>query len=373
MYCMTKDIKSLKVAIVSDHIFSKGGAISVTKEIGSMFKRPDYFFLFGDRKLAEEILNTKEIYFSRLNRFPFLRKVYRYTYFLWPIFIESFNLKDYDLVISSSFSVAHGVITSEKAKHISYIHTPMRYAWDLKDVYFSSKRFGLLKRIPINILLTFLRMWDVYASSRSDILIANSNFVAKRIYRYWNRESSVIYPPVELFKGDIVKKKSDYFVTGAPFEANKNGEFLLDMVVKNELKIKVIGRGKDIKKFKRRYSKYPNIEFLGYVTDKEKFNIFSKAKGYIACGVEDFGLFPVECISTGTPVLALKAGGYLDFVKENINGVFFDELNSASFERGLKSFNSKQWNYEVVSQSVKDFNKERFIREFKCIVLKNIE
>jgi glycosyltransferase involved in cell wall biosynthesis len=370
---MNKDIKSLKVAIITDHIFTKGGAISVTKEIGTIFNNPHYYFLFGDRSLASEYLGSENIFFTGLNKKPFLRKLYKYTYFLWPLFIESLDLSSYDLVISSSFSVAHGAITSQKSKHISYIHTPMRYAWDLREMYFNRKSFGFLRMIPISILTSYLRMWDVYASSRSDLLIANSKFVSKRISKYWDRKSVVIYPPVELYGGLVVSAKDDYFVTGAPFEVNKNGEFIMDMVIKNNLKLKVIGSSKDIKRWKRKYRKYPNIEFLGYVSNKEKFKIFSNAKGYLACGIEDFGIFPVECISCGTPVLAYKAGGYMDYIKENVNGIFFSNLSSESFKKGLDLFLKKDWNYLSVNKSVKGLNKERFINEIKAIVLKNIQ
>lgn len=366
-----KEIRNLKVAIITDHIQNSGGAIRVTKEIGKMFNSPDYYFLFGDKRKASEILDSDNIYFSKLQKFPFLKKLYKYTYFLWPLYIESLNLKDYDLVISSSFSVAHGVITSEKTTHISYIHSPMRYAWDMKDRYFNKKRMGI-KMLPISILTNYLRLWDTFSSSRSDILLSNSSFVSKRVNKYWKRDSEILHPPVDLYDGDIKKSREDYFVTGAPFEINKNGEVLINHCIANNIDLKIVGTHHCLKRWKRRYKRYSNIEFLGYLSDYEKFNVLSDARGYVSLGVEDFGIFPVESISCGTPVVVLNRGGYRDYVQEGINGVYVENLSLDSFRDSLERFESIVWDYDVVSNSVRDFSTERFIKKLKSIILKNI-
>lgn len=371
---MNRSLDSLKVAIVSDHCFSFAGASSVTKSLGSIFNNPDYYFLMGNYKEAQRYFKTKNIYFSFLNRIPFLKSIYRYTYFLWPMGIESFDFSKYDLVISSSFSVSHGVITGVETLHISYIHTPMRYAWDLKDVYVNSKNTFFLKRWIVKIFLNSLRIWDVSASNRSDVLIANSNFVKDRIFKYWRRKvDEVVFPPVKLFKGVLPLNIENYYVTGAPLEPNKGGEFLFDCAKEIGFTLKVIGQGGDLKRMKRKYAKYPNIVFLGRISENEKIEYFSNCKGFLCAGIEDFGIFPVEAMSFGKPVLAYGYGGYKDSVKENINGMFFKERTLEEFKKCFNIFNSKNWDSKKISNSVKDFSEDVFKERIRAIILKNIE
>lgn len=368
---MSRGIENIKVAIVSDHTFTFAGASCVTKTLGSMFKNPDYYFLMGDRKESEEYFNTKRVYFSFLNRFPFLRSYYRYTYFLWPVAGEGFDFSKYDLVISSSFSVSHGVIAGLNTKHIAYIHTPMRYAWDLTKEYFGKSFF--LKRWIISFFLNFLRMWDVSASSRADVVICNSNFVKDRIWKYWRRKVDyVVYPPVKLYEGKIYEKREEYFVAGAPFEVNKGGEFLLGCAKEIGFDLKIIGVGDDFKKFRNRYSKFKNISFLGRVSQREKYNILAHAKGFLCAGVEDFGIFPVEAMSCGTPVIAYKGGGYLDSVKEGVNGMFFKEHTAEEFKKVHEKFLLSKWNTKSIRDSVQGFSEDRFRSSIQQIILKNV-
>ncbi|MFA5623050.1 MAG: glycosyltransferase [Candidatus Dojkabacteria bacterium] len=370
---MSKQLKDLKVAILSDHCFSFGGAARTTKSIGGLFTNVEYFFLMGNRKSAKEYFNTEKIYFSSLNRLPFLKRYYRYTYFLWPVYIESFDFSKYDLVISSSFSVAHGAITGLNTVHISYIHTPMRYAWDLTHEYFPKRGF-FLRRWIVAFFLNQLRVWDVNSSSRADILIANSNFVKKRIFKYWREQvNSVLYPPVKLFTGNVDVKREDYFVAGAPFEKNKGGEFLLECAKQLGFNLKIIGVGGEYKRLKRKYSKYKNILFLGRISEQEKEEVLLHAIGFIATGVEDFGIFPLEAISCGTPVIAYYKGGYKESIKEGINGVFFKEQTISSFSNAYERFLKKEWDRKSLQKSVQSYSEEIFKKEFIKIVLKNIK
>jgi len=362
-----KSKKDIRVAIVGEGFFFYEGTNRVNKALCEIFPNADIHGLFGKKEFMEEYFRGHSYKFSFLQKYPFISKIYKYTYFLWPLAIESFNLSNYDLVISSSYSCALGCIIPLPTKHISYIHTPMRYAWDLKDMYFNKRNFSLWKRLVIPIFLNYLRTWDVCAAQRSDLLISNSKFVSKRMKKYWGRGADqVIYPSVELYEGKIQEKRKGYFVTGAHLEPNKNGDILLSFVKELNVPLKIIGRCP--KKVVRKYKKNLNIEFLGRISDEEKYEVLSKAKGYITLGIEDFGTFPVEAMSCGTPVLFYKKGGVCESVVERRTGMGIGELNIKSFEEGFKKMEKMKWNYKYIARHSKRFRKERYKREVKRVI-----
>lgn len=362
-----KNKKDIKVAIVGEGFYFFEGTNRVNKILCEIFPNADIYGFFGSRKLMEEHFKGHRYEFSFLKRYPFLKKYYQYTYFLWPLAVESFNLSGYDLVISSSYSCALGCIAPYPVKHISYIHTPMRYAWDLKDIYFNKKNFSLWKRLVIPFFLNYLRNWDVCAAQRPDVLISNSKFVSSRMKKYWKREADfVIYPPVELYKGKINEKRSKYFVAGTSLEPNKNGDILFKYTRDLNIPLKVIGRYS--RKMKKKYGKYENIEFLGRISDKEKYKVLSKAKGYITLGIEDFGIFPVEAMSCGTPVLFYKYGGVCESVIDGKTGIGIDKLDIKEFKKGLDMFENMKWNYKGIAKYSKRFGKERFKKNIKGVV-----
>jgi glycosyltransferase involved in cell wall biosynthesis len=238
----------------------------------------------------------------------------------------------------------------------------MRYLWDLKDV--GLKDFGFLKRALTNFLLVFIRLWEASASSRPDVLIVNSQFVSKRIQKYWGRKpDGVLTPPIHFFEGTIKEKNErkgengeKYIVAGAPFEFNKKGEFLLECMKDSDVVLKLIGSGSKEPRLRRKYSKYKYIQFLGKISDDEKWEVFSKASAFVMPGIEDYGIFPVEAMSSGTPVLAYKAGGILENLVEGVNGYFFTECNMDNFNIGLKRVLNEKWDYRKIAESVRKNN-----------------
>lgn len=367
---------NLKVAIVTDSLLKMAGGSKVLECFAQMFPDAHIYTLFApperkrERLLSKSIL-SHSIYTSRLNSIPFIHKanLYRFTLHKWPTHIERFNLSNYDLVISSSWAVSHGVITSLDTKHFAYIHTPMRYVWDMYNTYFEKKFPQFVYRIASN----FLRIWDVVASRRPEINISNSKFVSNRMKKYWKREAEyVVHPPVQKYRGKILNSREEYFVSGAPFEPNKGGEFLLECAKELGFELMIIGSGGNEKRLKRKYRRCQNIHFLGWVSEEEKWKIFSKAKGYIIPGVEEFGIFPVEAMSCGTPVLAYKMGGVLETVKDGKGGMFFVRQDIDTFKDAFESFVSKKWEYSNVAKSVDDINdSERFKEEIKKIFVDN--
>jgi glycosyltransferase involved in cell wall biosynthesis len=360
--------KDLKTALIFENLFSWGGACVVNKSLMEMLPNADIYALFGSQQFVNEKLMERKVKFSFLNKFPFIKKFYTHYLPFWPVAIESFDLSEYDLVISSSHWVAKGCISSQNALHISYVHTPMRFLWDLRHEY---SKYSLLK----SPLLNYLRMWDVSSSNRADRLIVVSDFVSDRCQRYWGREPDrVIHPPVQLYDGDLVSysKRDNYFVSGAPFAENKGGEFLIECARELGFELKIIGKSRGYKKLKRLAKNARNIEFLGRVSDRKKWQVMKGSKGFLATGIEDFGIFPVEAISCGTPVLALKRGGYLDTVTESVNGVFYSKNKINFFKEGMKNLTKRDWDAKRVRESVQEFNEDRFKREVEEFVRKSI-
>ncbi len=371
-----------KVALVTESLYKMAGAAKVLECFAEIFPQADIFALFstkGDRrgKMLSKTLLSHKIYTSKLNRYPLIEKWYRYTIHKWPNHIEMFNLSEYDLVISSSSSVAHGVLTGIDTKHIAYIHSPMRYIWDMQKSYFGKKNgksnYFFPVRVISSLVSNYLRIWDISASMRADLLIANSKFVNERMKKYWKREANaIIYPPVNKYRGRIEKERENYFVAGAPYEANKGGEFLLETASKIGYPLKIIGCGSLMRKLQKKYSSCKNIEFLGWVDEDKKYKILSKARGYMIVGIEDFGIFPVEAMSCGTPVLAYGVGGALESIKEGVNGMFFYENSIESFEEAYEKFLQKKWDYEEISKSIECMNsKEDFKEKFKKFLVDN--
>ncbi len=364
--------KEIKVALVTDSLFKMAGGARVLEAFAEIFPNSDIYTLFtcSKKRRAEKLsksINTHRIITSKLNSLPFVGKYYRYTLPFWPFEIEKFDFSSYDLVISSSWAVSHGVITPLDTFHLAYIHTPMRYIWDMYELYFKKRFFkGIYSRV-----IHFLRIWDVSASSRPNIVVSNSNFVAKRIFKYWRREvDEVIFPPVNLYEGEIVTDREEYFVSGAPYEPNKGGDFLFECAKWIGFNLKVIGSGGMMKKYKKRYSDCKNISFESWVSEEEKFDLLSHAKGYILMGIEEYGIFPAEALSCGTPVFAFSQGGILDTVKDGENGILLENRTIEEFKNKLDEFSNHVWDYNSISKNLKNINsKEDFKRKIKKLLV----
>ncbi len=366
LYTMRKN-KGLKVAIVHDHFFKWGGAERVVKTILAVYPDADIFTMFGDTKLVQTNLN-KDVKFSFLQKFPFLKSYYRYTYFLWPLAIETLKLDGYDIVISSSSSVAKGVLTSPNTLHISYIHSPMRYAWDMKDIYF--KNIYILKKLIIFPLLNYLRMWDVASSKRIDVLILNSQLTKMRVKKYWGIDSKyILNPPVQVLNLGV-KKVSDskYILAISPFEPNKGGELLIESAIEGGFNLKIIGEGSLKKSLEKKSRGHKNIEFLGSVTEEVKNDLILNAKALIFCGVEDYGIAIAEALLLNTPVVAYNRGGASEIVSSGKTGILFETQSTKNVLEAISKLEGMKY-----VRDIKHINsKEIFKKKFKAIVDSNL-
>jgi glycosyltransferase involved in cell wall biosynthesis len=281
---------------------------------------------------------------------------------------ENFDLSNYDLIISDGTAWAKSVITSSNQLHISYIHTPPRFLYKYSTES-SLRKSSLLK--PIFLYLDFhLRIWDFAASKRPDYLICNSVEVLKRIKKFYKRDATVIYPPVET--SDYISKEFDeYYVISGRLSSYKNFDLVVDLFNNINRKLIVVGTGIEEKRLKKQAKE--NIRFVGKVSNKELHEILSKAKGYIfPVKEEDFGIAPVEALSHGIPVLAHRSGGPLEFIVENKDGLFFDEINLQSISEKFIEFDKKIsegfFNRKEISSRAKRFDQKVFLKEFENFV-----
>lgn len=360
----------MKKALISDWYYVNGGAEKVIHSINSIWDNFDHFALIDflndeDRKF---ILNGKKAKTSFIQKLPTVKKNHRKFLQLFPIAIEQFDLRDYDLIISSSSAVAKGIKTNKNQLHICYCHSPMRYAWDLREQYL--KDAGLnkgLKGLYAKSVLDKIQKWDLSNSDNVDFFIANSKHIAERIKKIYNRESTVIYPPVDVDFFSLEEIKEDYYFTASRLVSYKKTQLIVEAF--NELphlKLIVAGDGPELEKLQKTAKN--NIEFVGYIENKKLKSLMQKAKAFVFAAEEDFGIIPVEAQACGTPVIALAKGGTLETVIENKTGIFFVEQSAEKIKEAVLNFETKNFDPQIIREHAVTFSKQRFEKEIKEFV-----
>jgi len=329
----------MKVALIQEWLTVIGGSEYVFKEIASLFPEADIYTLVAREETIRTLgLEKHKVTTSFIQKLPFAKTRYRNYLPLFPLAIEQFDLSEYDLIISSSHSVAKGVLTHSGQIHVCYCHSPMRYAWDLYHQYL--KESGLttgLKGFFAKLVLHRIRQWDIASTNRVDFFISNSNFIGKRIKKIYNRESVTIYPNVAVENFEVSLEREDFYFTCSRMVPYKK----IDLIVKAfalmpEKKLFVIGDGPDFKKIQKVASS--NITLLGYQPFDVLKHYLSKAKAFVFAAEEDFGMLPVEAQACGTPVIAFKKGGVLETVIENETGVYFNEQTPEAIADAINYF-----------------------------------
>ncbi len=361
-----KQFKKIKVALVHDFLNQWGGAEQVLKELTEIFpEAPIYTLLYEKRNLHGKLAG-KDIRTSFLQKFPlFLRKRARFLLPLLPTAPETFNLRDFDLIISSSGAWSKGIVTRLNSIHIAYIHSPMRFVWDYNEKYLKEEhknRWGFFLR-PI---LSYLRLWDRLAADRPDYLIANSYYTQQRIKKYYRRESQIIYPPViineKINPNSLGKAKysQKYFLIVSRLSAYKNISRVVEAFNKNGLTLIIVGDGKERRKLKAQAKK--NIKFTGWVSEAKLDKLYTQARAFIFPGLDDFGMAPVEALQHGIPVLALAKGGAKEFIEAGKNGEFFQTSTVTAIFEAVEKFRKKEKEYDrkYIKKSGKKFNQTRF-------------
>ena len=376
----------LKVALVHDWFlhYSIGGAEKVTKEIDNIltknYNTPDIFSIvesINDKN--KDFFDGRDINTTFIQNLPFGKKYVQNYLPLIPFAIEQIDLRKYRLIISSSHLASKGVLTSPDQLHISYIHTPMRYAWDQMNIYLERSKiskFGL--RFFVRYLLYKLREWDFVSGGRSDYLIANSTFTARRIKKYWGLSSTVIHPPVEVERFTFNKTREEFYLSVCRLVPNKRIDLLISSFNKLGLQLYIIGQGPELKKLKKEANS--NIKFLGKQPNNVVEDLMSRCRAFIYPGVEDFGITPIEAMASGAPIIAFARGGILDSVncirqcpKNKLpTGLFFHSQTQKSIYETVRWFEDnevwKLFNSQILNAHAKNFSTENFIKKFEAFI-----
>lgn len=355
----------MKVAIVHDWLVVSGGAEKVLQNIIECFPNADLFSLV-DFMEDRACIKGKPVRTSFIQRLPFARKRYRAYLPLMPIAIEQLDLSAYDLVISSSHAVAKGVLTGPNQLHVSYVHSPIRYAWDLQHQYLRESRLTAgVKSAMARVLLHYIRGWDSRSANGVDHLLANSKFIARRIRKAYQRDATVIYPPVDLSHMPIREGKENFYVTASRMVPYKR----IDLIVKAfsqtpERRLVVIGDGPDMKKVKAAAG--DNVTILGHQPFDVLVDHLQRARAFVFAAEEDFGISVVEAQACGTPVVAFGRGGALESVlglpRERPTGVFFHEQTAESLLEAVDRFEkySRLFDARQCRKNAERFSSERF-------------
>ena len=361
-----RGVKDLRVAIVHDWLVG-GGAERVVYELHKMFPEAPIYTSYASPEWQERL--DGKVVTGFLQRWPFskLRKIMILPRIWW---FTHLDLSDYDLVISSSGNgEAFSVRTAPGTTHICYCHSPTHYYWRHYDAYLRQPGFGFLDplaRIALRIFVAPLRRWDRKASKGPDFFIANSSHIQKDIKQYYGRESVVIFPPVDIarFKGKTNKRHG--FVTVGRQVPNKRTDIIVSACTKLDLPLIVVGSGPEHERLKKLAG--PSVAFVPDATDEEVTRYVQNAEAFIFASHDDFGITPIEAMAAGTPVVAFKAGGALDYIEEGKTGLFFSEQTVASLSKTLHEFDAAQFDVAYIREQATAFSPDIFREKLRALI-----
>ena len=360
----------MKIAIVHDWLVTYAGAEKCLEQMLNIFPEADLYalvdFLDEDNR---DFIKHKKVKTSFIQKLPKAKTKYRAYLPLMPLAIEQLDLSKYDLIISSSHCVAKGIITGPNQVHISYIYSPVRYAWDLQHQYL--KETGLNKGLKgwlAKAILHYVRLWDLRTINSVDYFIAISEFIKKRVWKCYRRKADVIYPPVDVKAFEFCDKKEDFYLTASRMVPYKKMDLIVEAFTKMpDKKLIVIGDGPDFSKIQKIAEGNSNIKLMGYQPFKVLKEHMQKAKAFVFVAEEDFGITPVEAQACGTPVIAYGRGGALETVrgldiKDKPTGIFFYEQDKNSLIKTINYFeeNKKKIQFKDCRENALSFSIDNF-------------
>lgn len=374
----------MKIALVHDFLVSYGGAERVFQAIAELYPETPIYTLVADQEIMERHFPGRDVRTSWLSGLPvFFRKRYRWFLPFFPAAVEALDLRDFDLVISSSGAWGKGIVTRLNTKHIAYLHSPMRYAWDYHEEYLREVSGWRKPGICVRLLLSYLRVWDRQAADRPDFLIANSHYTADRIRKYYRRESTVIYPGAlaladtlsdevlrpasterqrgEQAQGD--QKMRTHFLIVSRLTKSKKVDIAIEAFNKLGFPLVIVGSGPERERLEKMANE--NIRFAGFVGDSELVELYQGARALIFPSEEDFGMTAAEALSFGTPVIGFEYGGIREIVEPGVAGELFAAQTPEILAEGVRRFLANEGKYDEtrMKESVSRFTKERFQKE----------
>jgi len=357
--------EKLKIAVVHDWFDKYAGSERVVEQILHVFPQADLFSLVDFLQSNERgFLQEKTAKTTFVQNLPFARKSFRSYLPFFPLAIEQLDLSGYDLILSSSHAVAKGILTNPDQLHICYCHSPVRYAWDLYHTYIREAGYRRgLKSFFVKMVLHYLRIWDQSGNHRVNYFIANSNHVKKRIRNIYQREASVIFPPVDTASFSCEEKKEDYYFTAARMVSYKRLDLLAEAFsLMPDKRLVIAGKGEELKKIRKKAGN--NITILNHLSQKDFIEHIRKAKAFVYAAEEDFGIVMAEAQAAGTPVIAYRKGGASEIVSDGGTGILFAEQTTDSIIAAVNIFESSSFDPVTISKRASGFSIARFREEY---------
>jgi glycosyltransferase involved in cell wall biosynthesis len=361
-------ISHVRIAVVHEWLATYAGSERVLAEILSLYPHADLFavvdFLPANQRA---FLAGRKVNVSFIQHLPLARKRFRWYLPLMPFAIEQIDLSAYDLIISSSHAVSKGVLTGGHQLHISYVHTPLRYAWDMQAQYLDGSA-RTAKSAMARVLMHYLRIWDLRTSAGVDCFVANSQFIARRIMKTYRRHATVLYPPVDIDKFPLTTNKEDFYATVARLVPYKRIDLLLEAFARMpQRELVIIGGGPELSKL--RHQAPPNVHLQGHLSDAEVRDHLARAKAFVYAGEEDFGISMVEAQACGTPVLAFARGGAAEIVVHGQTGLLFDRQTPDAIVGVISEFEREgRFDPARIRRNAMRFEISRFREGFASIV-----
>lgn len=347
-----------KIAIVHDWMVTMRGGEKVLEVLCELFPDATLFTLVHREGALSPTIERMKIVTSFIQKLPFGKSAYQRYLPLFPAAVERLDVRDFDVVISSSHAVAKGVRVRSDALHVCYCYTPMRYIWDQYDEYFGPGRSSLANRLAMRIFVDYLRRWDRRTAQDVDHFVAISQNVRERIRRIYDRDATVIYPPVDVERCRVSRRDEGYFLIVSALVPYKRVDLAVEAFNRLGERLVIIGTGAEQKRLQSMAGK--NIEFLGWVDDRHLPSYFEGCRALIFPGEEDFGIVPVEAMATGKPVVAYAKGGALETVVDGTTGILFRERTAESLEQAVRGLGKMTFKPETIRFHAQQFDRPIF-------------
>ena len=363
--------RSVKVAIVHEWLSTYAGSERVIEQLLTIY--PEVAVHAVVEFLAEadrQFLGGREVKTSFIQKLPLAKKYFRHYLPLMPSAVEQFDLRGYDVIVSSNHAVAKGVIVGPDQLHVSYVHSPIRYAWDLQHQYLAEAKLTKgLKGLATRAMLHYLRLWDQAAAARVGVFVANSRYIGRRILNTYRREAEVVYPPVDVDAFELREKKDDFYLAASRMVPYKRMPLIVEAFnAMPDKKLVMVGDGTELAKVKALAG--PNVTVMGYQKFAVLKDLMRRARAFVFAAEEDFGITPVEAMACGTPVIAFGRGGATESVVDSATGLFFQEQTADSIREAVDRFESERGRFDphAIRQHAEFFRPERFREEMAALV-----